>query len=92
MSDPSYYEQMRLTLMVQLHELIDVADRMARRMHKMGDTEERDCIQGAIDYARKVSKPYNYNGTTPPFADGGVVEAATTYSVASTPTGKEQPC
>lgn len=54
--------EMRLTLIGQIHELIDLADRFARRMHKQGDTEERDRIEGAIDYARKVSAPYNYNG------------------------------
>lgn len=55
-------EVMRIALIVQIHELIDVAVRQAHRMHKLGDTEERDYINGAIDHALKVIAPFNYNG------------------------------
>lgn len=57
---------MRLTLLAQVHELMDIAERYARRLHKQGDTEERDYVQGAINFARKKIGPYNYNGSKEP--------------------------
>lgn len=65
-ASPSYYEQMRLTLIGQVHELIDIAERHAWTK----DAEEKRRTLGAIEHARKVTAPYNYNGATPAAEQG----------------------
>lgn len=55
---------MRQILIVQIHNLIDLAERYSRHMHKRGDADERDRIDGEIAHARKVVQPYNCNGPT----------------------------
>lgn len=62
MDEHQFYEQMRLTLIGQVHELIDIAERHAWTK----DAEEKRRTEGAIAYARKVTAPYNYNGTRSP--------------------------
>jgi hypothetical protein len=54
-----FYEEMRRTLIGQVHELIDIAERHAWT----DDAEEKRRTLGAIEHARKVTAPYNYNGT-----------------------------
>jgi hypothetical protein len=55
------FDVMRNALVIQIDELIDIASR-----HAWGrDDEEIKRTEGAIDYARKVAKPYRYNGPTP---------------------------
>jgi len=54
--------QMRIALVVQMGNLMDLCDRYARHMHKRGDAEDRDYIQGGIDHASKVLVQFNYNG------------------------------
>lgn len=53
------YEQMRVSLIGQIHELIDIAERHAWT----NDLEERRRTLGAIAHARRVVSPYNYNGS-----------------------------
>jgi hypothetical protein len=55
---------MRHILLVQIHNLIDLAERYSRLMHKRGDADERDRIDGEIAHVRKNVAPYNYNGPT----------------------------
>jgi hypothetical protein len=55
---PEETQQMRLTLIGQVHELIDLAERHAW----IDDPEERRRTLGAIAHARKVTERYNYNG------------------------------
>lgn len=52
----------RITLIVQVHELVD---QIERTLHLFdGDAEGRKQAECCIAYARKVSEPYNYNGPT----------------------------
>jgi hypothetical protein len=57
------YENMRRSLIVQIDELIDIAERHSWRKD---DDEELKRTEGAIDYARRVAAPYRYNGNGPP--------------------------
>jgi hypothetical protein len=55
----NWYESMRRTLIGQVHELIDIAERSTWRKD---DEDEVKRTEGAIAHARKVSSVYNYNG------------------------------
>lgn len=59
-AQPDPLNEMRLTVVGQVHEL---CDQIERTLHTFGaDDEARRQAQGAIDHARKVTAPYNYNG------------------------------
>lgn len=55
---------MRHILLVQIHNLIDLGERYSRLMHKRGDADERDRIDGEIAHVRNAVAPFNYNGPT----------------------------
>lgn len=54
---------MRLILIGQIHNLIDIGERYAARMQAI-DPDEQRYAEGAVDHARKVVQPYAYNGPT----------------------------
>lgn len=53
-------EAARVTLVVQLHEALDQIERTLHLFR--GDAEGRKQAEGCIEYARKVTTPFNYNG------------------------------
>jgi hypothetical protein len=54
-------EEMRLTLIGQIHELLDLGERFASRIRAI-DPDEARRAEGAVAHARRVTGPYNYNG------------------------------
>lgn len=58
---------MRITLVIQLDNLIDVAERYANRMRDV-DPDEQKRTLGAINHARQAAAPYRYNGPYKPVA------------------------
>lgn len=54
--------EMRITFVVQIDELVNVIEHYVAKMEKAGDEEEAHRAQGAIDYAKKVTDQYRYNG------------------------------
>lgn len=58
--------EMRIAFSVQIDELIDVLTSCQGHMEFHGYLDEAARIRGAIAYARKVTKPYSYNGPYKP--------------------------
>lgn len=67
-ADAAGANEMRIALVTQLNELIDLGNRYSGRMRGKDD-EESEYAQGACEYARRVMAPYNYNGGYRPTAD-----------------------
>lgn len=67
-ADAAGANEMRIALVTQLNELIDLGNRYAGRMRDKDD-DESEYAQGACEYARRVMAPYNYNGGYRPTAD-----------------------
>jgi hypothetical protein len=79
---PAGADDMRIALVVQVHSLIS---QIENTMHLFrGDEEGRKQAQGAIDHARKVAEPFNYNGATPqPAAQSAVSDEVVASALAA---------
>jgi hypothetical protein len=62
----SEINEMRIALIVQIDELIDIASAYEVKMEYVGDFDEARRVRGAIAYARNIAAPYKYNGPYQP--------------------------